>query len=306
MKALFKLRSTSILFAAALLTLQTPAFCDFKASGSDSTFSVVKALFEGFEAKTGIHVEYSGGGSSHGAKSCISQDVELGFLSRKLKPSEIDQGLTGHAYAIDGVAIIVSPRNPVDSVTMEELSGMFSGETGWSDGRPTVLFNRNAESGTREVFKNIVPNGKAFSPQAKILHDQLMIRNIGKIPTAIGYTSASSIHPTVKTLSIGGIDPSPANLLSGAYPITRTLTFATRTDSGDEVKQFIDFALSQEGSAIIQASGFLPLNSQSYLPNKFDTLSHEKPLSQPSPLDRFWHAHRHHRSQQLCRPFPQQ
>lgn len=232
----------------------------FKAAGSDSTFMVVRALAEAFERKAGIGIELSGGGSSHGAKACLAQEVQMGFLSRKLKESEIQKGLYGTEYAIDGVAVVVSPRNPIDSLTVEELQGIYSGDAGWPDGRSVVLFNRNESSGTREVFQKIVMNDGAFSSEAKILHNQLMMRKISKIPTAIGYTSASDISATVKVLNINEVAPTSKHLLDGSYPITRTLTFVFLSEENPEVKQFLEFVLSEEGSTIIKQTGFLPLN----------------------------------------------
>ena len=234
---------------------------DFSAAGSDSTISVVKSLAEAFQERTGVVIEIGGGGSSYGAKSCLNGETALGFLSRDLKPSELEKGLVGTSYAIDGVAVVVSPKNPISSVTLEELSILYSGERGWRDGRPVVLFNRNASSGTREVFQKVVMKKEAFADNARILHDKVMMRNVSRIRTAVGYTSASGVADTVKILEVAGYDPTPENLLNGNYPITRTLTFASRPDSGVEVEQFLEFVLSEEGASIIQDSGFLPLSN---------------------------------------------
>ncbi len=259
MKVHFRIVFCCLFFFLGLKPLSS-LFGDFNAAGSDSTLKVFKALADAFDAKSGFHVNVSGGGSSNGAKKCLAGEVELAFLSRQLKDSEISDGLVGLHYAIDGVAVIISPHNQEDTLSLETLAAMFSGEqTTWVHGKPVMLYNRNAESGTREVFEKIVMQGKAFSPKARILHDRIMMQNVNKIPSAIGYTSASNVAKTVKIVKINGVFPSPESLLSGEYPITRDLTIAVKGEPTGEIKRFLDFVMSEEGKTIIAQTGYLPV-----------------------------------------------
>src|SRR5258708_3228063 len=143
------------------------ARADIKARGSDSTLHVVKALVFAFENETGKKITLEGGGSGAGAKAAIAGEVTLAFLSRDLNEAEKAAGLVGTAYAKDGVAVIVNKNNAVTGFTVAELKNIFTGQTGaWSDGKPVVAFNRNADSGTREVFQEHVLGKEAFSPKA--------------------------------------------------------------------------------------------------------------------------------------------
>ena len=233
------------------------------ATGSDSTFALVKKLADSFSEQSGVEFSLSGGGSSHGAQACIDAAVDFGFLSRKLKSSEISKGLTGYSYAMDGVAVVVNPQNPVSNLTLEELALIYSGENEWPDGKKVIPFNRNEDSGTREVFESTVLHGKAFREDAKISHDQLMLKQVSRIPTAIGYTSAFHVQNTVKVLEIEGVAPDHSHILDGSYPISRTLTLATRSDASEDVKAFVEFVLSAKGASIIEEAGYIPLHKAS-------------------------------------------
>ncbi|OAM90104.1 phosphate ABC transporter substrate-binding protein [Termitidicoccus mucosus] len=230
-----------------------------RARGSDSTMHVIKSLAAAFEAETKIPVTVEGGGSSAGARALISGEVSLAFLSRKLKASELADGLVGHIYAIDGVAIIVHPDNPMTDVELPALRDILTGRTAtWPDGRPVVLFNRNADSGTREVVQEIVLGKETFSPNAQVKHDGVLVSTVARIPTAMAYTSFGEIDKNqVKVLSIAGIAPSADTLRDGSYQIARTPCLATKGEAAGEEKAFIDFVLSPKGQAIVVREGLI-------------------------------------------------
>ena len=155
MKPSFLLRCSASLFFLLLSALPSPAA--FTARGSDSTISIVKALAENFQRISGIQIQVEGGGSGAGAKAALAGEVQLAFLSRALNPAEIAGGLSGVAYAADAVAIIVHPANPLANASLAELKALFSGAvTAWPDGKQVVIFNRNTDSGTREIVQEHV------------------------------------------------------------------------------------------------------------------------------------------------------
>ena len=244
------------------LALASAGRAEIKARGSDSTLHVLKALAVAFEAETGKKITLEGGGSGAGVKGLGSGEVTLAFLSRELKAAEQQSGLVGHAYAKDGVAIVVHRENLLPGLTVAELKDIFSGKTKtWPDGRPVVVFNRNADSGTREVFQERVLAGESFSPTAAVKHDGVLLASVEKIPTAIAFTSLGEAdEKRVRLLPVADVKPTLATLKNGTYPIARTPTLATKGLAAGDEKAFIDFVLGPKGQAIVSQQHLVPLH----------------------------------------------
>jgi phosphate transport system substrate-binding protein len=244
-----------ILGLALLGLCQSSANAQLTARGSDSTLHVLKALAAGFEKETGKSLKLEGGGSGAGAKAVLAGEVQIAFLSRALSASEKEAGLVGIAYAVDGVAVIAHRDNPQADLTVADLKDLFTGTAAtWKDGKPAVLFNRNSDSGTREVFQEVVlgKEGK-FSDKAAVKHDGLLVSSVAKIPSALAYLSLAEVDETVvKVLSVNGIKPSPESLRNKTYPISRTPTLATKGEPSGDGKAFIDFVLGPKGQAIVE------------------------------------------------------
>jgi phosphate transport system substrate-binding protein len=260
MKTAHLFRSLFVILGAAVGSLSSQAA--ITARGSDSTIAIVKALAAAFQQKSGTAVQVDGGGSGAGAKAAIAGEVQLAFLSRALDAKEIEGGLVGVAYASDAVAVIVHKDNPVNNLTLAELKNYFTGAaTDWPDGRPVVLYNRNSDSGTREIFQDkVLGKGVAFSPTAAVKHDGVLLGSVAKIPATLAYDGFGHADPkVVKLVSVNGVAPSPETIRSSAYPLTRTPTLATKGEAAGEVKAFIDFTLSPEGQAVVAANGLLTL-----------------------------------------------
>ena len=260
MKTAHLFRFLFVILGAAVGSLSSQAA--ITARGSDSTIAIVKALAAAFQQKSGTAVQVDGGGSGAGAKAAIAGEVQLAFLSRALDAKELEGGLVGVAYAVDAVAVIVHKENPVANLSLAELKNYFTGATAnWPDGRPVVLYNRNTDSGTREIFQDkVLGKGVAFSPTAAVKHDGVLLGSVAKIPATLAYDGFGHADPkVVKLVSVNGVAPSPETIRSSAYPLTRTPTLATKGEAAGEVKAFIDFTLSPEGQAVVAANGLLTL-----------------------------------------------
>lgn len=250
-------------FSIALLGLCiSPVSAQITARGSDSTLHVLKALAEAFAKDGGKTIKIEGGGSGAGAKAATAGEVQLAFLSRAVSTSEKDAGLVGVPYAIDGVAVIANKANPQADITVAELKGLFTGSAeAWKDGKPAVLFNRNADSGTREVFQEMVLGKEAkFTDKAAVKHDGLLISSVTKIPAALAYTSVGEVDESaVKVLTVNGIKASAETLRNKSYPISRTPTLATKGEATGDVKAFIDFVVGPKGQAVVEAQKFVKI-----------------------------------------------
>jgi len=216
-----------------------------------------------------VKVNISGGGSSSGVKACAAGTVDLGAASRDIKITE--QDLIPYSIARDAVAIAVHTSNPVSELTVDQVADIYEGAiTNWSEvggnNEDIVVVSREEGSGTRDCFEHGVTKN--------IKDDALFYDSNGAVKTkvsseskAIGFLSLGYVEG-LKTITLDGVDPTPENCASGKYPVLRRLYVLTVAEAEDEVAAFINFCRSDEGQAIAEAEGYIPLNklSMTYVP----------------------------------------
>jgi phosphate transport system substrate-binding protein len=240
-------------------------------SGSTTILPIAEQAAETFKQKTGTAVLVSGLGSSAGIEAVSAGTAQIGTSSRDLKPEEGSLGLVDTPIAYDGIAVIVSPTNPVGNLTTKQLQDIFSGKiTNWKqvggEDRPIDLVNRDEASGTREAFSKLVMQGVPFDPRAAVLPGTGQVRDVvARAPGAVGYISVGFVPPRftdvrVKAVSVNGIAANEKNVASKKYPVGRVLHFFTKGAPTGATKQFIDFVLSPaiQKSVVVDA-GFVPV-----------------------------------------------
>ncbi len=254
-----------------------------KVNGSDTMVNLGAALAEAFSQNTGTSVEVTGGGSGTGIKALIDGLCDITQASREMKPEEIAEakakGVEPHETQVawDGVAVIVNPASPVDRLTIDQLADIFTGrETNWAAfGGPDkniVVLSRETSSGTHVYFKEHVLNkgdskGKdeyaataRMQQSSQTIHDE--VKNNDQ---AIGYVGLGYVDPEVKALKVAvekgddAVAPTPANVISGAYPISRPLYVYTNGEPSGVLKAYVDFCLSPAGQEIVSREDFVPL-----------------------------------------------
>lgn len=231
--------------------------------GSTSMEKVVKALAESFMAQNReVTVNYSGTGSGTGVQAALDGTADLGLASRELKAEEEAKGAVAHVVALDGVAVVVNPENPVTDLTVEQIARIARGEiTNWKDlggsDAPIAFCGREAGSGTRTAFEEIVGVADQCRYQAEYSSTGDVIGSVAGNPNAIGYASLSSVNDTVKAVKVGGVDCTEAAVKDGSYAIQRPFVMITRQDAplSQAAQAFLDFAMSGEAGEIIAAAG---------------------------------------------------
>ncbi|HIU19229.1 MAG TPA: substrate-binding domain-containing protein [Candidatus Limiplasma stercoravium] len=99
-------------------------------AGSSSVTPVMEKLKEAYAAvNPNAEIEIQQSDSTVGMQSAIDGLCDIGMASRALKDSEIEAGLNGTTIAMDGIAVIVNPQNPVSDMTVEQIASIFTGET---------------------------------------------------------------------------------------------------------------------------------------------------------------------------------
>jgi phosphate transport system substrate-binding protein len=232
-------------------------------AGSTSVQPLAEELAEEFMARhPAVRIQVQGGGSSAGIAAAGSGAADIGTSSRKLKAEE--SGLNEVTLALDGIALVVHPANPVKNLTADEARRIFSGEiTDWKQvgGKPgrIMAVTREAGSGTRGAFEELVMGGASISTKAIVQGSTGAVRSsVAQARQAIGYVSIGALDRTVKAVSLDGVPPTEANVRNKAYRLARPFLFLTKGRPSGVAKAFIDFALGEEGQRVV-AREFVPV-----------------------------------------------
>jgi len=217
-------------------------------------------------ANPGKRILVSGIGSSAGIEAVTKGTCDIGTSSRDLKPEEQSLGLVDIKIALDAIAVIVNPSNPVTGLTKAQVSDIFQGKIkNWKEvGGPDLeigLVNRDEASGTREAFSKFVLGTADFDPTAAVLPGTGQVRAVvAQAAGAVGYISLGFVDPSVKALSIDGIPANETMVGNGTYPLSRYLHFLTKGQPTGLAKAYIDFVLSPKiQDSVVRDAGFLPV-----------------------------------------------
>ena len=236
--------------------------------GSTSMEKVIGALKETFEAEnTGVEVTYNPTGSGSGITAVAEGRCDIGLSSRNLKDSEKEQGLVATTLAYDGIAVIVNPENTVEDLTVEQIAAIYTGEiTNWSEvggiDAEIVLIGRDASSGTRSGFEEIVGVEDACQYRQELTSNGDVLTTVASNPGAIGYASVATVKDTVKALKVGGVAPTNETVKDGSYAIQRPFVLVTKegAELSETAKAFFDFITSEAAHEVITAAGVVPAN----------------------------------------------
>ena len=269
MKKMTKVLTTVLVIALAALTLAGCAKKDTSpvtTDGSTSMEKVIGTLGEAFTEKEGINVTYNPTGSGSGIQAVSEGRCDIGLSSRALKDDEKASGLKETIVALDGIAIIVNPQNPVKDLTLEQIAKIYTGEiTNWKDvggeDAEIVLIGREAGSGTRDGFESITETKDACQYRQELTSTGDVITTVSQNPNAIGYASLAAIKDSVKALTVNGVAPTEATVKDGTYLVQRPFVLVTKEGAAlsETAQKFFDFATSADAASIISAAGAVPV-----------------------------------------------
>ena len=236
--------------------------------GSTSMKSVIGALGESFQnANSGVTFTYNPTGSGSGIQAVSEGRCDIGLASRGLKDDEKSSGLTETVLAYDGIAVVVSPENPVSDLTIEQIADIYTGKiTNWSEvggnDAEIVLIGREAGSGTRDGFESITGTEEACQYRQELTSTGDVIATVSQNPNAIGYASLSAVGESVKALTVGGVAATEDTVRDGSYVVQRPFVLVTKTGSelSPAAQAFFDYATSGEVADIIANAGAVAIN----------------------------------------------
>ena len=230
---------------------------------STSMEKVINALGESFmQNNSGTTFTYNPTGSGSGIQAVSEGRCDIGLASRSLKDDEKAGGLRETVLAYDGIAIIVSPENPVSDLSVEQIAKIYTGEiTNWKDvggnDADIVLIGREAGSGTRDGFESITDTKDKCQYRQELTSTGDVITAVSQNPNAIGYASLSAVKDSVKALTVGGVAPTEATVKDGSYVVQRPFVLVTKdgTKLSNTAQKFFDFATSADAVSIINQAG---------------------------------------------------
>ena len=236
--------------------------------GSTSMEKVIGALGESFmEANSGTTFTYNPTGSGSGIQAVSEGRCDIGLSSRALKDDEKASGLVETVVALDGIAIVVNPENPVSDLDIDTIAKIYTGEiTNWKDvggnDAEIVLIGREAGSGTRDGFESITDTKDACQYRQELTSTGDVINTVSQNPDAIGYASLSAVGDSVKALTVGGVEATEATVKDGSYVVQRPFVLVTKEDTklSPAAQAFFDYALSADAASIIAAAGAVAAN----------------------------------------------
>ncbi|MFH1074893.1 MAG: phosphate ABC transporter substrate-binding protein [Candidatus Firestonebacteria bacterium] len=267
MKLLHTIAAVSLMFSGVVVAAEKVII-----EGSTTVLPIAQACAERLMEKNGdLNITVRGGGSGVGIASIIDSTCTIGDSSRPIKGSEIKKALDkgvdpkGNVIAMDGIAVIVNPANPIKAFTKKQIKDIYTGaisdwlQLGGTPGKIVVL-SRDTSSGTYEAFSVLALSGA--KPRADALlqaSNQAAATTVAKTPQAVGYVGLGYVSGSVKAIPVEGVECSKATVLSAQYPYSRPLYMYTNGKPQGNAKFVIDFVLSDEGQKIVEEQGFVPL-----------------------------------------------
>lgn len=245
--------------------------------GSDTMVILGQRWAERYmDTHPGTVVQVTGGGTGTGIAALINGTTDICQASRPMKDSEKQQvqtkfGSPPHEIVVakDGLAVYLHEQNPVNELTVDQLREIYTGAvTSWKavggKDAPIILYGRENSSGTYEYFKEHVLKTADFAAATQTLPGTAaVVSAVGKDPNGIGY-GGGAYAKGVKECGVkadaqaAAVLPTEENVRNKSYPISRDLYFYLRTEPQGPIKDFIDYALSDSGQAIVTTVGYYP------------------------------------------------
>ena len=275
-----------VVLTLAMAPLAAGARTVIQNKGSDTLVNVAQAWAENYRSVApDVAVAVTGGGSGTGIAAMINGTVDLANASREMKEKEVElarsrgQNPVEHIVGHDALAVFLHPDNPIDSITIAQLAEIYGeeGETeSWQQldvevpgckGQEIILVSRQNNSGTYAYFRKAVLGARRdYKLGTRDMHGSKdVVHLVEKTPCAIGYSGLAYATDHVKTPCVatedGGacVSPSAATAVDGSYPIARPLFMYTNGEPQGEIKNYLDWILSDEGQCIILEKGYAPV-----------------------------------------------
>jgi phosphate transport system substrate-binding protein len=239
------------------------------------------SLMDGFTARFGdVRLEWDAAGSGAAFVALFAGDADVGVVSRRVRADEVRLAkrlgleLCESILALDGLAIVVHPDNDVPVLSVEQIGALYRGRivrwlgVGGVDDAVRPLSpapSSGAHAELRELVFADAETPFATSVEHLSSSDEI-IERVASDPGAIGFVSMSYDRSRVRTVPVA-VDsgevllPSPATVVSGAYPLRYPLRLFTVTEPEDVLGHFLRFLFLHDGPALVAEAGLVPVQA---------------------------------------------
>lgn len=242
------------------------------AAGSGSNLPLTRAMAakcQANDAQLRISIDESIG-STGGIRALRDGAIDIGLISRALRPVEQDNNFMVLPYARVPVWLAVHPSVAQISVSSQQILELFSGQKSvWDNGDPAIVLQRERGDSAHEAVGSKLPgfadaNDRAWKTQRfrVLYHDRAMQDALVGTPGAIGLFDASAAltqHLPLKSLQFNGISATLENVAAGRWPFFKDLAFVVPRTASAAVKRFLRCAAGAQSTEIIKQSGAIVL-----------------------------------------------
>ena len=229
-------------------------------SGSSSVTPLMEKLAAAYEQDHDVRITVNMSSSGAGISDAQNDLNDFGMSSRGLKASET--GVKGETLCMDGIALIVNKECAVTDVKKADVKALYENGTALPDTSITAAVGRDASSGTRSAFDELlkIENGY-FKDVATLAETGNVIETIKSSKNSIGYISYGSLNDSVKAVSLDGIACTVENIKGGKYALQRPFVIVLKDGKtlSDAAQGFYDYIMGTSAQTVISKAGYITM-----------------------------------------------
>ncbi|HEX3639910.1 MAG TPA: substrate-binding domain-containing protein [Ktedonobacteraceae bacterium] len=214
-----------------------------------------------------LKIDALGGGSVTGLSSVTSHQADIGDSDIYADPALYpDPNLTDHIVCVNVFTLMINPAVNISSLNTQQVINIFTGiTTNWKQvGGPDLAITpviRPTTSGTRALFDKYVMGGaqQVGVPQTSD-SSTTIIDTVAHTPGAVGYVAVTSINPTVKAVSLNGVNAEEQNVKNGTYPFWGYEHMYTLQNGINATTAFLDFMQTPQIQQLAQQLGYISVS----------------------------------------------
>jgi phosphate transport system substrate-binding protein len=264
--ALRVLAATGIVWVAGCREPAPSAPARIRYDGSTSISRVVLAeLAPRFVERTGVPVQIERSGAGQGLKRLLAGEVEVAGVSRRLTPDELRLEPYFQIIGYDALAVYVNVTSPVRALTRAQVKALFTGPPpSWrAFGGAAVPVKPcterlSSERATLQALQALALDGEPYGRVTEREDPSDCLAFVAGEPGGVAVASVTYAAPGVRAVTVDGVDPTPADVRTSRYPLTRPLLLVARAPPAGNLAALFDIALSPEGQAVVARAGFVP------------------------------------------------